>query len=198
MPSSRRIPWPHRVVSAIRSSPISSNVSDVRERRERHGDRQVVPEPGPRIRCPAARALGVQLGRRASPEDRLRMDETGDRDGVLARPVGAQARCRRPRRASRCPRRTRRRCRAAPARRRRPSRPARRADVEPAGLTQIEALLGRVVDDPAAELEPWPLQSGLDDDAPAVPGGPDRGPDPVHRRDPPSVVLASMAGCIAR
>src|SRR6476620_8472501 len=54
------------------------------------------------------------------------------------------------------------------------------ADVEPTGLAEIEPVRRRVVDDPAAELEPGPCQPGLDDDPPGMARRPHGGTDLVH------------------
>ena len=56
--------------------------------------------------------------------------------------------------------------------------------VEPARLAEVEALLGRRVDDPAPELQPRPRQARLDDDASGMSGRPHRRPDPVHPQLP--------------
>ena len=108
------------------------------------------------------------------------MDETGDGDRVLAGAVRAQARVGDV-------------GRAADARVEddidvgttedgvdvgRDRRPE--ADVEPARLAEIQTVLGRVVDDAAAEFEPRPGEPGLDDDPPGMARRPDRGPDPIH------------------
>ena len=62
------------------------------------------------------------------------------------------------------------------------------ADVEPARLAEVQAVLGGVVDDPAAELEPRSGEPGLDDHPAGMPRRPDRGPDPAHPSPPLSTV----------
>src|SRR6185436_9393476 len=54
------------------------------------------------------------------------------------------------------------------------------ANIEPARLAKIEPVLRRVVDDPAAELEPGPCQPGLDDDPPGMARRPHGGTDLFH------------------
>ena len=127
IPSSRRMPWPHNVVSATRSSRISSKVRTFEMRGERQGDRQVVPEA--RAQDPSSgRACAASSSAAASrAQDRPRVDEPGDRDGVLAGPVGPQARVGDLGRRADARSRRRRRCPGAPGPRRRPSRPAPRA-----------------------------------------------------------------------
>ena len=126
------------------------------------------------------RGAGVELGGGLGAEDRLRVDEAGDRDRVLARPVGPQASRgdlgRRPEaRVEDDVDVGARQDRVDVGRDRRVE-----PNVEAARLAEVEALLGRRVHDPAAEHEPRPRQPGLDDDPAGVPGRPDRRPDPVH------------------
>ena len=128
MPSSRRMPWPHSVMSATRSRRISSKVRTFDIDGERQGDRQVVPQPGaedPAARRPAPPASSSAAAARprivvgwTRPEIVIAsLPARLARRHAAATSVGrAQAR-----------RRRRRRCRVAPGRRRRRSRPARRA-----------------------------------------------------------------------
>src|SRR4051812_21220575 len=126
----------------------------------------------------ARRLVELSCGVRA--EDRRRMDEPRDRDGVLAGPVRAQAR------GGHLGRR------ADPAVEHdvdvwsRQDRVDVRGDVRPdpdietARLAEVQPLLLWRVDDAATELEPRACEAGFDDDLPRTPGRPDGGSDLVH------------------
>ena len=180
IPSSRRMPWPHSDRVGDRSRRISSKVEDVRDRGQRQRDRQVVPEPGAEDPLAGRARRRVELGGRLRAQDRARVDEPGDRDRVLARAVRAQARGgdlgRRP------DARVEHDVDVGPGQDGVDVRRDGRAEphVQPARLAEVEALLGGVVDDPAAEREPRPGEARPR----RSPGRHGRSPRPRHRSCP--------------